>query len=294
MKSIFTYISALIFLINYHLCANAAVPVPFESGNAGSYTVDFVSICTDDGPQPLCTYQYIFTAEPEEGYRFSNWEINGITTNQNPYIIEIHYSVNGMYDEGEAFTDTLNGVYDEGEDFVDTGNGQYDLGEAFTDALNGVYDEGEDFTDVPNGQYDLGETFVDAANGVWDEGEAYIDTGNGVWDEGEEFTDALNGVYDVGEDFVDSFLNFIDPSLLNNSEQFAVEAYFVDSIIFVDKDAADGGDGTSWSTAFNNIQEPLLTANEGDQIWLKGGTYYPDEGGFSTAVSRSESFIISS
>ena len=217
---------------------------------------------------------------------------------------------NGVYDLGEAFTDALNGVYDEGEDFVDTiGNGVYDLGEEFTDTLNGVYDEGEDFvdtngvydlgeefTDSPNGVYDLGEDFVDSiGNGVYDLGEDFVDAiGNGIYDLGEEFTDALNGVYDEGEDFVDSFLNYIDPSLIDNIEQFDVKAYFVqDNIIFVDKDAADGGDGTSWAKAYKNIQDPLLTANEGDQIWIKGGTYYPDEGGFSVADSRSESFIIS-
>jgi hypothetical protein len=68
------------------------------------------------------------------------------------------------------------------EDFID-GNGIYDEGEYFTDALNGFRNEDEGFIDALNGVYDEGEEFTDG-NGVYDEGEEFIDIGNCVWDEG--------------------------------------------------------------------------------------------------------------
>ena len=146
---------------------------------------------------------------------------------------------NGVWDEGEEFTDTPNGIWDEGEDFVDALNGIYDLGEDFTDILNGIWDEGEEFIDIGNGEYDQGESFTDInENFVWDYycmdtqsnwngsynnkwacenmgyswiEEPFIDIGNGAWDQGELFTDALNGVYDSGhEDFTDALNGVYD------------------------------------------------------------------------------------
>ena len=61
---------------------------------------------------------------------------------------------NGIWDEGEEFTDYPDGAWD-GEEFTDIGNGIWNEGEEFIDALNGVYDPGdEEFTDTLNGVYD--------------------------------------------------------------------------------------------------------------------------------------------
>jgi hypothetical protein len=46
---------------------------------------------------------------------------------------------------------------------------------------------------------------------------------------------------------------------------------------FVDAGAPPGGDGKSWTTAFATIQSAVETASEGDEIWVKAGTYYLTE-----------------
>ncbi len=43
------------------------------------------------------------------------------------------------------------------------------------------------------------------------------------------------------------------------------------------------GSGTSWQSAFNNLQEALAVANVGDQIWVAAGIYVPGS-------ARSDSF----
>ncbi|MGP1273339.1 MAG: GC-type dockerin domain-anchored protein [Phycisphaerales bacterium] len=44
---------------------------------------------------------------------------------------------------------------------------------------------------------------------------------------------------------------------------------------FVDADAAPGGDGLTWATAFDDLQPALELALPGDQIWVAEGTYAP-------------------
>ena len=46
-------------------------------------------------------------------------------------------------------------------------------------------------------------------------------------------------------------------------------------IIYVDDDATAGGDGTSWSTAFNDLQLALAIVQEGDEIRVAQGIYKP-------------------
>ncbi len=51
---------------------------------------------------------------------------------------------------------------------------------------------------------------------------------------------------------------------------------------FVDSTARKGGDGLSWDTAFNDVQDALDAAAEADspftEIWVAKGTYHPDRG----------------
>lgn len=46
--------------------------------------------------------------------------------------------------------------------------------------------------------------------------------------------------------------------------------------IYVNANAADGGDGNSWATAFNKLEDALGSANDGDAVWVAAGTYTGD------------------
>jgi len=48
------------------------------------------------------------------------------------------------------------------------------------------------------------------------------------------------------------------------------------TVIFVDDDAAPGGDGQSWQTAYKYLQDALSASQSGYQIWVAAGTYKPD------------------
>ena len=61
---------------------------------------------------------------------------------------------------------------------------------------------------------------------------------------------------------------------------------------FVDDDAAPGGDGSSWESAFSSLHDALLVANtfrplddERVQVWVAAGRYAPDDGFTGTAPS---------
>lgn len=55
-------------------------------------------------------------------------------------------------------------------------------------------------------------------------------------------------------------------------------------IIYVDKDASSGGDGTTWASAFNDLQDALDLANTNGatDIWVAEGTYKPGTSRTST------------
>jgi len=63
--------------------------------------------------------------------------------------------------------------------------------------------------------------------------------------------------------------------------------------IYVDADAAPGGDGTSWVNAYKYLQDALNEPpTSGDEIWVAAGTYKPDqdEGGNVTPGDRMATF----
>lgn len=58
--------------------------------------------------------------------------------------------------------------------------------------------------------------------------------------------------------------------------------------LYVDAGTTGANDGSSWADAFVHLQSALNAAQEGDNIWIAGGTYFTD----TARVSASESFII--
>ena len=62
-------------------------------------------------------------------------------------------------------------------------------------------------------------------------------------------------------------------------------------VIYVDGDAPGPTyDGASWTTAYTNVQDALLDAEHGDEIWVAQGVYYPDEGAGQTNDVRISTF----
>jgi parallel beta-helix repeat protein len=60
--------------------------------------------------------------------------------------------------------------------------------------------------------------------------------------------------------------------------------------IYVDVNAAGSNNGTSWTNAFNKLQDALAVASSGVQIWVADGTYKPDQGGGKTLGDRTATF----
>ncbi len=63
---------------------------------------------------------------------------------------------------------------------------------------------------------------------------------------------------------------------------------------YVDKLAAPGGDGSTWGTACNTLQDALdqTVGGRGDEVWIAAGTYQPDDGVSVTPGNRYASFIL--
>ncbi|MBI5508374.1 MAG: hypothetical protein HY903_06445 [Deltaproteobacteria bacterium] len=68
-------------------------------------------------------------------------------------------------------------------------------------------------------------------------------------------------------------------------------------IIHVDASALGGGDGASWATAFNKLQDALADAAARvgvQEIWVAGGTYVPDEGALQADDDITSTFRLQS
>jgi hypothetical protein len=66
------------------------------------------------------------------------------------------------------------------------------------------------------------------------------------------------------------------------------------NILYVNANAAGANNGTSWANAFTRLQDALETARRctiATEIWVAGGTYYPDEGGTANNNSIHVSFM---
>ena len=61
-------------------------------------------------------------------------------------------------------------------------------------------------------------------------------------------------------------------------------------VIFVKQNA--NGDGSSWTSAFGQLQSALTIAESGDQIWVASGTYYTSYSKDVSVETRGVSFVI--
>lgn len=60
--------------------------------------------------------------------------------------------------------------------------------------------------------------------------------------------------------------------------------------LFVDIDATGANNGSSWTDAFNHLQDALAVAQYGTEIWVAEGNYRPDQGSGQTLDDRKATF----
>ena len=69
------------------------------------------------------------------------------------------------------------------------------------------------------------------------------------------------------------------------------------TVIYVDKDAAQGGNGSNWSSSFKYLNDAFSYANNNSgtyQIWVAEGTYFTDEGALYSNDDQNSVFNIPS
>src|SRR5882672_9847462 len=54
---------------------------------------------------------------------------------------------------------------------------------------------------------------------------------------------------------------------------------------YVDHNAGAGGNGQSWASAYQRVQDALAVAQSGDQVWVVQGTYLPGDASSPRSVT---------
>ncbi|MHC5061386.1 MAG: right-handed parallel beta-helix repeat-containing protein, partial [Planctomycetota bacterium] len=69
----------------------------------------------------------------------------------------------------------------------------------------------------------------------------------------------------------------ISATVDNLTYGFAVQRLNLRTTYYIDASAPDGGNGLTWSTALNHLQDGLSAADNNDEIWVAEGAYTPDK-----------------
>ena len=65
------------------------------------------------------------------------------------------------------------------------------------------------------------------------------------------------------------------------------------AVVFVNLNATGNNDGTSWTDAYNNLQDAINNTSNGKQIWVAAGTYFPKSFAISSQqTNRDKTFLI--
>ena len=117
----------------------------------------------------------------------------------------------------------------------------------------------------------------------------YVDSGAPVSSPAHVYATA-DGVLQIGKHpdlppYYDGLLDDVrvydialTPAEIDGLYQAVVTRWYVDST------AGSGGDGTSWATAFEYVQDGLAAAVAGHEIWVAAGTYTNNAGGTATVL----------
>ena len=143
-------------------------------------------------------------------------------------------------------------------------------------AQAGIYDDGSGNTiNWGTGNIDADPCFVDP--GYWDESGTSQDPDDDIWVDGNYHLLPGSPCIDAGDNTpVTSITDLDGRGRIANGTVDMGPYEFQTIVIHVDAAAPPGGDGTSWATAYNYLQDGLSAAWYGDEIWVAEGTYMPD------------------
>ncbi len=130
-------------------------------------------------------------------------------------------------------------------------------------------------------------------------------TGDTYTDEGATASDAADGLpaVQIGGDPVDTSqagTYVVTYDVTDSSGNMAIQltrtVEVIPAVYHVDAGAVAGGDGFSWGTALRSLADALDATRPGlgQQIWVKAGVYYPDEGATRTDNDRTATFALKS